>query len=230
MQAAGASTRPRPGPRFSWTGTPRCDQHRRRDPPPERAGGVRRARAPGIPRAGDVPLQEPCRPAHLPDDARVRRPGRASRGEPGAVQRLPGRGARLEPARTRGACGAAAAVLPRLRPARRGVRSGHGLPAHPGHPGAPGRARARGEPDRMTPEQEDAAIIRELVAIFPEVEEQATGLDLVYEVAGAFALCLRDLIRAGADTGNERVRRAFALLDDLARRKSVNAQEIAAFG
>ena len=82
----------------------------------------------------------------------------------------------------------------------------------------------------MTPEQEDAAIIRELVAIFPEVEEQATGLDLVYEVAGAFALCLRDLIRAGADAGDERVRRAFALLDDLARRESVNAQEIAAFG
>ena len=83
----------------------------------------------------------------------------------------------------------------------------------------------------MTPDQEDAAIIHDLVAIFPEVKEQVVGdLDLVYEVAGAFALCLRDLIRAGADPGDERVRRAFALLDDLARRESVNAQEIAAFG
>ena len=67
MQAAGASPRPGPDGRFSWTGTPGCDQHRRRGRPPERAGGVRRARAPGIPRAGDVPLQEPCRTADLPD-------------------------------------------------------------------------------------------------------------------------------------------------------------------
>ena len=50
----------------------------------------------------------------------------------------------------------------------------------------------------MTPDQEDAAIIHDLVAIFPEVKEQVVGdLDLVYEVAGAFALCLRDLIRTG---------------------------------
>jgi len=82
----------------------------------------------------------------------------------------------------------------------------------------------------MTPEQEDPEIIRELVAIFPEVKEQVTSLDLVYEVAGAFALLLRDLIRAGGGTGDERVRRAFALLEELAGRESVNAQEIAAFG
>ena len=82
----------------------------------------------------------------------------------------------------------------------------------------------------MTLEQENAAIIRDLLAILPEVKEEVSGLDLVYEVAGAFAQRLRDLIRAGADSGDERVRRAFALLDDLARRDSVNAQEIAAFG
>lgn len=83
----------------------------------------------------------------------------------------------------------------------------------------------------MTPEPEDAAIIRDLVAIFPEAKRQVVGdLDLVYEVAGAFALQLRDLIRAGAGSGDERVRRAFAFLDDLAGRESVNAQEIAAFG
>jgi len=39
----------------------------------------------------------------------------------------------------------------------------------------------------MTPEPEDAAIIRDLVAIFPEMKEQVGDLDLVYEVAGAFA-------------------------------------------
>ena len=82
----------------------------------------------------------------------------------------------------------------------------------------------------MTLEQENAAIIQDLLAILPEVKEEVSGLDLVYEVAGAFAQRLRDLIRAGADSGDERVRRAFALLDDLARRDSVNAQEIAAFG
>jgi len=82
----------------------------------------------------------------------------------------------------------------------------------------------------MTLEQEDAAIIQDLLAILPEVKEEVSGLDLVYEVAGAFAQRLRDLIRAGADSGDERVRRAFALLDDLARRDPVNAQEIAAFG
>ena len=82
----------------------------------------------------------------------------------------------------------------------------------------------------MTLEQEDAAIIQDLLAILPDVKEEVSGLDLVYEVAGAFAQHLRDLIRAGADSGDERVRRAFALLDDLARRDSVNAQEIAAFG
>ena len=82
----------------------------------------------------------------------------------------------------------------------------------------------------MTPEQEDAAIIQELVAIFPEVREELTGPDLVYEVAGAFALRLRDLIREGAGSGDEHVRRAFGLLEDLAGRESVNAQEIAAFG
>jgi hypothetical protein len=82
----------------------------------------------------------------------------------------------------------------------------------------------------MTHEQEDAEIIQDLLAILPEVKEEVTDLDLVYEVAGAFALRLRDLIRTGADSGDERVRRAFALLDDLARRESVNAQEVAAFG
>jgi len=69
----------------------------------------------------------------------------------------------------------------------------------------------------MTLEQENAAIIQDLLAILPEVKEEVSGLDLVYEVAGAFAQRLRDLIRAGADSGDERVRRAFALLDDLAR-------------
>ena len=40
----------------------------------------------------------------------------------------------------------------------------------------------------MTPEQEDAAIIHDLVAIFPEVKEQGVcDLDLVYEVGGACA-------------------------------------------
>ena len=83
----------------------------------------------------------------------------------------------------------------------------------------------------MTPEQEEnAAIIQDLVAILPEVKEQVDELDLVYEVAGAFAQRLRDLIRGGADSDDERVMRAFALLDALARRESVNAQEIAAFG
>jgi hypothetical protein len=82
----------------------------------------------------------------------------------------------------------------------------------------------------MTHRQEDAAIVQDLVAILPEVKEQVTDLDLVYEVAGAFALRLRDLIRAGAGTGDERIRRAFALLDDLAARESMNAQEVAAFG
>jgi hypothetical protein len=82
----------------------------------------------------------------------------------------------------------------------------------------------------MTPGHEDAAIIQELVAILPEVKEEVGDLELVYEVAGAFALRLRDLIRAGAGPGDDRVRRAFALLEDLARRESVNAQEIAAYG
>jgi hypothetical protein len=83
----------------------------------------------------------------------------------------------------------------------------------------------------MTAEPEDAAIIQDLVAIFPEVKEQVVGdLDLVYEVAGAFALELRDLIRAGAGPEDERVRRAFALLEELAGRESVNAREIAAYG
>jgi hypothetical protein len=62
------------------------------------------------------------------------------------------------------------------------------------------------------------------------VKEEVSGGDLVYEVAGFFALRLRDLIRAGADSGDERVSRAFALRDDLAGRQSRNAQEIAAFG
>ena len=82
----------------------------------------------------------------------------------------------------------------------------------------------------MTPDPENAEIIQDLLAILPEVREQVSVVDLVYEVAGAFALRLRDPIRAGADSGDERVRRAFALLDDLAGRESRNAQEIAAFG
>jgi hypothetical protein len=83
----------------------------------------------------------------------------------------------------------------------------------------------------MTREEEDAAIMQQLVAILPEVKEGVVGeMDLVYEVAGLFAQRLGDLIRAGAGTGDERVRRAFALLDELAGRESVNAQEIAAFG
>src|SRR5262249_3061668 len=188
-------------------------------------------RASGIPRPGDVPVQEPCRPAHLPDHARVRGPGRTARRESGAVQRLPRRRADLEPAGSPTVRRAAAAVLPRLRPDRRGVRRGHRLAAHPGHPGIAGAAGAGREPDRMTPEQEEnAAIIQDLVAILPEVKEEVGDLDLVYEVAGAFALRLRDLIRGGADSGDERVTRAFALLEALARRESVNAQEIAAFG
>jgi hypothetical protein len=82
----------------------------------------------------------------------------------------------------------------------------------------------------MTLGHEDAAIIQDLVAILPEVKEEVGDLELVYEVAGAFALRLRDLIRAGAGPGDDRVRRAFALLEDLAGRESVNAQEIAAYG
>ena len=73
----------------------------------------------------------------------------------------------------------------------------------------------------MTLGHEDAAIIQDLVAILPEVKEGVGDLDLVYEVAGAFALRLRELIRAGAGPGDERVRRAFALLEDLAGRESV---------
>ncbi len=72
--------------------------------------------------------------------------------------------------------------------------------------------------------------MQELVAILPEVKEQVGDLELVYEVAGNFALRLRDLIRAGAGPEDERVRRAFAFLEDLAGRDSVNAQEIAAYG
>lgn len=82
----------------------------------------------------------------------------------------------------------------------------------------------------MTTDQENAAIIQDLLAILPEVKEEVTSLDLVYEVAGAFALRLREVIRAGADSRDERVRRAFALLDELAGRESRNAQEVAAFG
>jgi hypothetical protein len=82
----------------------------------------------------------------------------------------------------------------------------------------------------MTHGHEDAAIIHELVAILPEVKDEVGDLELVYEVAGAFALRLRELIRAGAGPGDERVRHAFALLEDLAGRESVNAQEIAAYG
>src|SRR5262249_32427281 len=98
----------------------------------------------------------------------------------------------LELARTPAARCAAAAVLPRLRPGRRGVRRGHRLAAHPDHPGVSGAVGAGPEPDLMTPEQdENAAIIQDLVAILPEVKEQVDDLDLVYEVAGAFALRLR---------------------------------------
>ena len=82
----------------------------------------------------------------------------------------------------------------------------------------------------MTVGHEDAAIIQELVAILPEMKDQLGDLELVYEVASAFALRLRELIRAGAGPGDERVRRAFGLLEDLAGRESVNAQEIAAYG
>jgi len=82
----------------------------------------------------------------------------------------------------------------------------------------------------MTPEEENAEIIGGLLAILPELKEEVTDLEPVYEVAGAFALRLRELVRAGAGAGDERVRRAFAFLEELAGRESVNAQEIAAFG
>ncbi len=88
-----------------------------------------------------------------------------------------------------------------------------------------------GAPETPDPGQDERReIALRLLEVFPEVRDDVLDLESSYEIAGAVALQARELIRAGTGAEEPRIRTLFKILNEVAARPSVNAQELAAWG
>jgi hypothetical protein len=77
---------------------------------------------------------------------------------------------------------------------------------------------------------ERLAIASRLLEVFPEVRDDVLDLENAYWIAGSVAVHARELIRAGAGAEDLRIQALFGILNEVAARPSVNAQELAAWG
>jgi hypothetical protein len=79
-------------------------------------------------------------------------------------------------------------------------------------------------------QDERRAIVLRLLEVFPEVRDEVLDLEETYWIAGAVALQAREMIRAGTGAEEPRIQTLFAILNEVATRPSVNAQELVAWG
>ena len=87
-----------------------------------------------------------------------------------------------------------------------------------------------GEPDPPDPGDDERTVARRLLEVFPEVRDEVADDESSYWIAGSTALHARELIRAGTGPEDLRIQKLFAILSEVARRGSVNAQSLVAWG